>query len=44
MTPTSDSALEIGCFCSTTFKAHTTAINTKRKKKNRSIYASRLVE
>src|SRR5581483_6507676 len=32
MTPISDTALEIGCVCSTTLMPHTTAINAKIRK------------
>jgi hypothetical protein len=32
MTPMSERALEMGCFCSTTLMAQTTAMNPKRKK------------
>src|ERR1035438_1564385 len=38
ITPTSDSALEIGCVCTTTLMAHTTAINAKMRKRMTSIY------
>src|ERR1035438_10000099 len=38
ITPTSDSALEIGCVCTTTLMAHTTAINAKMRKSMTSIY------
>src|ERR1700737_877834 len=38
MTPTSDSALEIGWVCTTTLMAHTTAINAKMRKRMTSIY------
>ena len=34
ITPTSERALEIGCVCTTTLMAHTTAINAKRRKEN----------
>src|ERR1035438_8158205 len=38
ITPTSDSALEMGCVCTTTLMAHTTAINAKMRKSMTSIY------
>src|ERR1035437_1248462 len=38
ITPTSDSALEIGCVCTTTLMAHTTAINANVRKRMTSIY------
>src|ERR1035441_6719462 len=38
ITPTSDSALEIGCVCTTTLTAHTTAISAKMRKSITSIY------
>src|ERR1039457_2028684 len=38
ITPTSDSALEIGCVCTTTLMAHTTAISAKMRKRITSIY------
>src|ERR1039457_2211753 len=38
ITPTSDSALEIGCVCTTTLIAHTTAISAKMRKRMTSIY------
>src|ERR1700722_765269 len=38
ITPTSESALAMGCFCSTTLTAQMTAINAKTKKNIKSIY------
>src|ERR1039457_4905679 len=38
ITPTSDSALEIGCVCTTTLMAHTTATTAKMRKRMTSIY------
>ena len=38
ITPTSDNALEMGCVCTTTLMAHTTAINAKMRKSMTSIY------
>src|ERR1035437_5334018 len=38
ITPTSDSALEIGCVCTTTLMAHTTATTAKMRKSMTSIY------
>src|ERR1019366_2673727 len=38
ITPTSDRALEIGCVCTTTLMAHTTAISAKMRKRITSIY------
>src|ERR1035437_1811719 len=37
ITPTSDSALEIGCVCTTTLMAHTTATPAKMRKRMTSI-------
>src|ERR1035438_9832825 len=37
ITPTSEIALEIGCVCTTTLMAHTTAINAKMRKRMTSI-------
>ncbi len=38
MTPTSESALEIGCVCTTTLMAQTTAITANVRKRMTSIY------
>src|SRR5664279_6062776 len=38
ITPTSYSALEIGCVCTTTLMAHTTATTAKMRKRMTSIY------
>src|SRR5580692_4968806 len=40
MTPTSEMALEIGCVCTTTLMAHTTAMIAKTRKRMTSISGS----